>query len=204
MATVTEAINRAARKLPIWPLYIVLLIPVPWWLWLAQNGGLGREPIKALEQELGEMALRLLIAGLCVTPLRRHAGINLIRFSRAIGLTAFAYVCLHLLVWVGLDMSLLWSQMWADILKRPYITIGMAGFACLVPLAATSNGASIRKLGAAGWQKLHRLTYVAVLLGGLHYILLAKGFRIEPLIYMAVILGLLALRLPFVRRRHAA
>ncbi len=191
-----DAVNRVARKVPTWPLYILCLLPVPWLLYLAQNGGLGREPIKALEHELGELALQLLIASLAVTPLRRYLGINLLKFRRMLGLLAFIYVALHLAVWVVLDMSLLWAQMWADIWKRPYITIGMAGFLALIPLALTSNNISVRKLEAAGWRKLHRLAYVAVLLGGLHYIWLVKGIQLEPLIYMAVILGLLALRLP--------
>ncbi len=191
-----DAINRFARKVPTWPLYILCLLPVPWLLYLAQTGGLGREPIKALEHELGEIALQLLILGLAITPLRRYIGINLLKFRRMFGLLAFIYVVLHLAVWVVLDMSLLWGQMWADIWKRPYITIGMAGFLALIPLALTSNNISVRKLGAAGWRKLHRLTYVAVILGGLHFIWLVKGIQLEPLIYMAVILGLLALRLP--------
>ncbi|MBD3666292.1 protein-methionine-sulfoxide reductase heme-binding subunit MsrQ [Sulfitobacter aestuariivivens] len=191
-----DRINGFARKVPTWPLYIIYLLPVPWLLYLAQTGGLGREPIKALEHELGEIALQLLILGLTITPLRRYLGINLIKFRRMLGLLAFTYVTLHLAVWVVLDMNLLWSQMWADVWKRPYITIGMAGFLALVPLAITSNNASVRKLGAAGWRNLHKLTYAAVLMGGIHYIWLVKGIQIEPLIYMAVIVILLALRLP--------
>ena len=194
-------INKFARGVPTLPLYILFLLPVPWLLYLGQTGGLGREPIIALEHELGEIALQLLILGLTITPLRRYLGINLLKFRRMFGLLAFIYVCLHLAVWVVLDMSLLWQQMWADIWKRPYITIGMAGFLLLVPLALTSNNLSVRKLGAAGWRKLHKLTYAAVILGGLHYIWLAKGIQLEPLLYMAVILGLLALRLP---KRKAA
>ncbi len=190
-----DTINSAARKVPTWPLYIVGLLPVPWLLYLAQTGGLGREPIKGLEHELGLIALQLLIAGLVITPLRRFAGLNLIRFRRMLGLLAFTYVSLHLAVWVVLDMSLLWGQMWNDIWKRPYITVGMAGFLMLVPLAATSNAASVRKLGAVGWRKLHKLTYVAVVLGATHFIWLVKGIQLEPLIYSAVILALLALRL---------
>ena len=195
MDSTVQWVNRAARALPTWPLYILYLLPVPWLLYLAQTGGLGREPIKALEHELGEIALQLLIFGLAITPLRRYLGINLIKFRRMFGLLAFIYVCLHLLVWVVLDMSLLWGQMWADIWKRPYITIGMAGFLALIPLAVTSNNLSVRKMGAAAWRKLHRLTYLAVILGGVHYIWLVKGIQLEPLIYMAVILGLLALRI---------
>ncbi len=193
-------INTLARRIPTWPLYILYMLPVPWLLYLALNNQLGREPIKELEHELGEIALQLLIFGLAITPLRRFVGINLIKFRRMFGLLAFIYVCLHLAVWVVLDMSLLWGQMWDDIWKRPYITIGMAGFLALVPLAITSNNASLRKMGAGAWRKLHRLTYLAVILGGVHFIWLVKGIQLEPLIYMAVILALLALRLVPKRR----
>jgi len=189
-----DRLNTIARRVPTWVVYIVGLLPIPWLLFQAQTGGLGAEPIKALEKELGLLALQLLIAGLAITPARRYLRLNLIKFRRAVGLLAFIYVSLHLLVWLVLDVGIL-SQIWADILKRPYITIGMAGFACLVPLAATSNNFSIRKLGAT-WRKLHRLTYLAAILAGVHFIWLVKGFQIEPLLYMAAILALLLLRLP--------
>lgn len=194
MTVIIDRLNAIARLIPTWVVYIVYLLPVPWLLYLAQTGGLGREPIKVLEHELGEIALQLLIIGLCVTPLRKYFGLNLIKFRRTWGVLAFTYVTLHLSVWVVLDMSLLWQQMWADIWKRPYITIGMAGFLVLVPLAVTSNNLAVRKLGVATWRKLHKLTYLAVLLGGIHYIWLVKGIQLEPILYMAVILGLLALR----------
>jgi len=189
-----QIINAAARKIPSWVLYILCLLWLPWLVYLAQTGGLGREPIKGLEHALGEFALKLLVIGLAITPLRRHLGINLIKFRRAFGLLAFIYVTLHLAVWVVLDMSLLWGQMWADVWKRPYITIGMAGFLCLIPLAMTSNNWSVRKMGP-NWRKLHKLTYLAILLGAVHFIWLVKGIQLEPLIYMAVILLLLALRI---------
>ena len=189
-----DRLNTIARRVPTWVVYIVGLLPIPWLLFQAQTGGLGAEPIKALEKELGLLALQLLIAGLAITPARRYLRLNLIKFRRALGLLAFIYVSLHLLVWLVLDVGIL-SQIWADILKRPYITIGMAGFACLIPLAATSNNFSIRKLGAT-WRKLHRLTYLAAILAGVHFIWLVKGFQIEPLLYMAAILALLVLRLP--------
>lgn len=195
-----DPVNAILRRAPTWLLYILCLIPVPWLLYLAQTGGLGREPIKALEHELGKIALQLLIAGLCVTPLRQYIGLNLMKFRRTLGVLAFTYVGLHLAVWVVLDMSLLWGQMWADVWKRPYITIGMAGFVVLLPLVVTSNNISVRKLGAATWRKLHKLTYLAVLLGGVHYLWLVKGVQIKPILYMAVIIGLLALR--FVKRRR--
>ena len=200
MTAIIDRINTTLRRIPTWVVYILCLLPVPWLLYLGMTNGLGREPIKALEHELGEIALLLLIVGLCVTPLRKYAGLNLMKFRRAIGVLAFTYVALHLAVWVVLDMSLLWQQMWADVWKRPYITIGMAGFILLLPLASTSNNRSVRKLGAAGWRKLHKLTYVAVLLGGIHYIWLVKGIQLEPILYMAAILGLLAMRAVEIRK----
>lgn len=200
MTAIIDRINTTLRRIPTWAVYILCLLPVPWLLYLGMTNGLGREPIKALEHELGEIALLLLIVGLCVTPLRKYAGLNLMKFRRAIGVLAFTYVALHLAVWVVLDMSLLWQQMWADVWKRPYITIGMAGFILLLPLASTSNNLSVRKLGAAGWRKLHKLTYVAVLLGGIHYIWLVKGIQLEPILYMAAILGLLAMRAVEIRK----
>lgn len=197
-----DRINSALRKLPVWAVYAAGALPAPILLYMAATGGLGVEPIKALEHELGELALKLLVAGLAVTPLRRHAGLNLMKFRRAIGLLAFFYVCLHLLVWLVLDVQIP-GQIWADILKRPYITIGMAGFVLMLPLAVTSNTWSVRRLGPT-WRRLHRAVYVIALLGALHFIMLTKGFQIQPLAYLAVIAVLLALRLPVRRKRAAA
>ena len=198
---VADRINGFARRMPVWAVYALYLLPVPWLLYLAQTGGLGREPIKALEHELGEIALQLLIIGLSITPLRTYVGLNLMKFRRTFGLLAFIYVCLHLLVWLVLDVGIL-SQIWADILKRPYITIGMAAFVLMLPLALTSNNWSVRKLGAA-WRRLHRLVYVVVVLGAVHFIMIKKVWETEPLVYLAVILGLLALRIPRPRKRQA-
>ncbi|MEE4346849.1 MAG: protein-methionine-sulfoxide reductase heme-binding subunit MsrQ [Paracoccaceae bacterium] len=190
-----ERVNTAVRRVPVWLVYVLGLLPAPWFLYLGLTGGLGVEPIKALEHELGLFALQLLVAGLAITPLRRFAGVNLIRFRRAVGVLAFTYVALHLLVWLVLDVQVL-SRIWADILKRPYITIGMIGFLLMVPLALTSNNWSVRQLGPR-WRQVHKLTYIVVLLGAVHFVMLRKGFQIEPLAYLAAILLLLALRLPF-------
>ena len=198
-----QAINTGARHAPTWVIYALAQFPAAWWLYLGLTGGLGVEPIKALEHLLGEFALQLLIAGLCITPLRRHLNINVRKFGRAIGLTAFFYVVLHLLVWLFLDVQI-WSQIWADIVKRPYITIGMAGFALLIPLALTSNNLSVRKLGPQRWRAIHKLTYGAVLLGGVHYLMLVKGWQLEPMIYLSVIAILLGLRLVPAKRRAIA
>jgi sulfoxide reductase heme-binding subunit YedZ len=196
----TQAINQGARRVPTWVLYIVGGVP-PIWLFIAGlTGGLGVDPVKAMEHQMGEWALWLLIAGLCITPLRRFAGINLLRFRRAIGLLAFFYIVGHLLVWLVLDVQIL-SQIWRDILKRPYITIGMGAFVLLIPLAVTSNNFSIRKMGAR-WRQLHKLVYLAAVLGAVHFVMLVKGFQYEPLIYLAVVLALLALRLPILSRRR--
>ena len=195
-----QAINRTARKLPTWILYITGAVP-PVWLFVAGlRGNLGVDPVKVMEHQMGEWSLWLLIAGLCVTPLRRHAGVNLLKFRRALGLLAFFYIVGHFLVWLVLDVQIL-SQILADIAKRPYVTVGFAAFVLLIPLALTSNAWSIRKMGA-NWRRLHRLVYVAALLGALHFVMLVKGFQFEPYIYMAVILGLLALRLPMLRPRR--
>lgn len=190
---VSDQINTALRKLPVWMVYVALALPSAWLLWLAVSDGLGVEPVKALEHELGELALKLLIAGLCVTPLRRFAGVNLIRFRRAIGLMAFYYVTLHLLVWLVLDVQIP-AQIWADIVKRPYITVGMVAFVLMIPLAVTSNNMAVRYLGAM-WRKLHRLTYLAAILGALHFVMLVKGFQITPLVYLGIVLLLLGLRM---------
>lgn len=188
-----DDINTGLRAVPTWLIYAVGLLPVPWLFYLGATGGLGVEPISALEHRLGKIALQLLIAGLAITPLRRFTGLNLFRLRRAIGLLAFYYICLHLLVWLVLDVQIP-SQIWADIVKRPYVTIGMAGFLLLIPLALTSNNWSLRKMGPK-WRLLHRLVYAAALLGGLHYLILVKGFQYEPLIYLGLVIGLLLLRL---------
>jgi sulfoxide reductase heme-binding subunit YedZ len=197
-----DVINATARKVPTWAVYIVCLIPVPFLLYQGLTGGLGREPIRALEHELGQIALQLVIAGLCITPLRRFVGVNLIRFRRTLGVLAFSYVALHLLVWAVLDVQAL-DRVWADIVKRPYVTIGMAAFVLMIPLVATSNNRSVRALGAA-WRKLHLLTYPVAILAAVHFIWLSKGFQLEPLVYLAVILALLALRVPGLRKKVAA
>ena len=188
-----QQLNQILRRIPVWAVYVLGILPAPWLFYLGMTGGLGVEPIEALEHEFGELALQLLILGLAVTPLRRFVGINLMKFRRAIGVLTFSYVALHLLIWLVLDVQIP-SEIWADIVKRPYITVGMAAFLLLLPLAATSNNWSVRRLGPS-WRKLHKLVYPAALLGALHYVMLAKGFQIEPLIYLSVILGLLATRL---------
>lgn len=197
-----DDINQSLRRLPEWPLYILGLFPAAWLLWLGMTGGLGVEPISALEHELGVIALQFLIASLLVTPLRRYAGLNLLKFRRAFGLLGFLYICLHLLTWLALDMALLWGQIAEDLVERPYIMVGMAAFLMLVPLAATSTKAAIRRMGAS-WQKLHRLSYLAVILGGVHFVMQEKVWTAQSLIYLAIALGVVGLRALWMKRRVA-
>lgn len=189
-----QAINRALRSVPAWPIYLAGAGWAAWLFWLGLSGGLGPEPINALERRYGEVALWLLVAGLGVTPLRVWTGVMLVKFRRALGLTAFGFVVAHLMVWAVLDLQSLW-RIGAEIVKRPYITIGFAAFLLLIPLATTSNNAAIRRLGAQSWRRLHWLTYPAVLLGAVHYVWLVKGWPAEPFVWLGVILALLALRL---------
>jgi methionine sulfoxide reductase heme-binding subunit len=198
-----QGVNGALRRVPPWAVYLLGLVPLVLLVMQAMTGGLGVDPVKALEHQLGMLGLQLLIAGLLVTPLRRLAGLNLLRFRRAIGLLAFFYICLHLLTWVFLDLQLRWSEIGADLVKRPHIIAGMLGFVALVPLALTSNDRALRRLGAAAWQRLHLLTYVAVLLGAVHYLMLVKTWTAEPVLYALAAAGLVALRLLWRRGRVA-
>lgn len=195
---VARTINGALRKLPVWPIYVAGALPPVWYFYLGLTGGLGVEPIKEFEHRLGILGLQMLIAVLAVTPLRNLTNISLIRFRRAMGLLTFYYIAAHLAVWLFLDVQIA-AQIWADIVKRPYITIGMAGFVLMLPLAITSNNLSVRKLGPR-WRKLHKLVYPVALLGAVHFVMLRKGWQVEPLLYLAGIALLLVLRLPVMRR----
>lgn len=201
-----DRINTLVRRTPNWALYTLSVLPPAWLLWQGAVGALGVDPVKVIEHELGILALQALLLGLAITPLRRHARLNLLKWRRPIGVIAFFYVLLHLLTWVLLDMQLYWEQMLKDIAKRPYITIGMVSFVLLLPLAVTSNNLSVRRMGAAAWQKLHKLVYPAVLLGAVHNVMVQKVWEVEALIYLGLALSLLAfrVRLPRVRSTRQA
>ncbi|MFQ1701541.1 protein-methionine-sulfoxide reductase heme-binding subunit MsrQ [Loktanella agnita] len=193
--TPSQAINSALRKLPAWTVYIVCAVYVAWQFWQALNqlGPYQVEPINVLERAYGELGLKLLVLGLMVTPLRKWTGVNLIKFRRAIGVSAFFLVFAHFSVWVVLDVQTA-ERVWTEIVKRPYVTVGMMSFILLFPLALTSNNLSLRRLGPIRWRRLHKLTYPAAILGAVHYLWLVKGFQIEPIIYLVVILALIATR----------
>lgn len=178
----------------IWALYIAGLCPGVWYFYLAATGGLGFNPVKEFEHLLGIWALRFLCIGLLVTPLRDLFNINLIAYRRALGLIAFYYVLAHFTVYLVLDRGLILSSIAGDILKRPYIMLGMAGLVMLTPLALTSNRWSIRKLGSR-WNTLHKLVYLVLIVGVLHFVLARKSITLEPVFYISTMVVLLGYRL---------
>ena len=196
--------NATLRRVPVWPLYWFGGLPALWLFWLAATGGLGPDPVRALEHWYGEIALWLLTLGLTVTPLRRLTGLSLLRFRRAIGLLAFAHVCFHVAVWLLLDIQLDAAAAWQDIFERPHITVGMVAFVLLVPLALTSSDRAVRRLGPEAWRRLHWLVYPAALGGAVHYMMLVKTWEAAPILWLAVLLLLLASRLPRLRRTQRA
>lgn len=173
-------------------LFIVLLLPLLWLGFGAYSGTLGANPIEAVTRSLGDWALRLLLVTLTVTPLRRLSGWSWpLRLRRMLGLYAFCYALLHLLSYIVLDQFFYWPEIWADIVKRPYITIGMGCFLLLIPLAITSTNGWMRRLGR-NWLRLHRLVYPIAIGAVLHHLLLVRVLTAEPLLH-ALILGLLLL-----------
>lgn len=200
---IAGTVNGTLRRVPPWIIYVIAALWAGWLFFQAATGAIGVDPINKLERAYGLLALQLLIAGLAVTPLRRWTGISLIRFRRAIGVTCFFFVLAHFAVWAILDVQSL-ARVWADIVKRPYVTIGMAAFVMLIPPAVTSNNLSLRRMGAAAWKKLHRLTYPAAALGSVHFVWLVKTWQFEPLAYLVIIAGLLLIRVDWSARRVAA
>lgn len=202
--TVAETARVIVRRVPTWPVYLAGAVPAIWLFWLAFTGGLGADPAVKLERALGEWALRFLFLSLAVTPLLRVSGINLVKYRRALGLSALLLAVLHVGVYAVLVQALDIQLIIEDLYKRPYITLGMVSFVLLVALGLTSNSTSIKRLGASAWQKLHKLAYPAAVLAVLHFFLIIKAWPVEPLIYGAILAVLFALRLPAFDRRRVA
>ena len=162
----------------------------------------GPNPIEALNQETGQWALRLLLLSLAITPCHKLTGwAVLIQIRRLIGLLGFFYAALHLGIFIGAEHFFAWGDIFEDIVKRPYVTLGLAAFLVLVPLSVTSNRKMMRHLGAKRWKTLHRLAYVGTLGGVAHYLCLVKADYSEPLTYLGIWAALLLLRLPWLQRR---
>ena len=191
---------RATRRRPVRPRLlraaVFLLCLAPALLLGARTlfGTVGADPVEALHHATGIWALRFLALTLLVTPLRRLLGWNwLQKYRRMLGLFAFFYATLHLLVYLVLDQGLYVDGIVEDVLERPYITLGMTAWLLLVPLAVTSTGGWVRRLGKR-WQKLHRLVYVVAGAAALHYLLSVKKDVTLPLVYLAVFVALFAAR----------
>ena len=162
---------------------------------LTGSGGLGADPVAEIEHRLGIWALRFLMLTLAITPLRQLTQQPvLVRFRRMLGLYAFFYATLHLAAYLMLDLRGYWAQIFEEIAKRPYITVGFAAWLLLVPLAITSTQAAIRRLGR-NWARLHRLVYAVGVLAVLHFWWLVKSDVREPALYAAILAALLAWRL---------
>jgi sulfoxide reductase heme-binding subunit YedZ len=170
-----------------------------WEAWRVGSGAdidaLGADPVAAIEHRLGLWALRLLLLTLAVTPLRQLLKqSSLLRFRRLLGLWAFAYASLHLTAYLVLDLRGWWTQIGAEILERPYITVGFAAWLLLLPLAATSTRGAMRRLGR-NWGRLHRLVYAIAVLAVLHFWWVVKSDFREPLLYVVILAVLLGWRI---------
>jgi sulfoxide reductase heme-binding subunit YedZ len=185
-------------------LFVACLIPLLRLGWLALHHGLGANPIEYITRSTGWWILSFLMLTLLVTPLRRLTGWNwLLRLRRMLGLYAFFYVCVHFSIYIWLDQFFDWQGIVKDIAKRPFITVGFAGFVLLIPLAVTSTNAMVRRLGSRRWQALHRLVYVIAILGVIHFWWLVKKDITEPLIFAAILAALLGVRAIWAARKVA-
>jgi methionine sulfoxide reductase heme-binding subunit len=170
--------------------FLVSLVPAVWLAFRAFNGMLGPNPVEDLLLTTGLWAFRFLLLSLAVTPMRRLTGWNrVIGFRRMLGLFAFLYASVHVAIYVFLDQGLAFDFILADVVKRRFITAGLAAFVLMLPLAATSTRTAIRRLGRR-WQPLHRLVYASALAAALHFVWKVKVVVGEP-VYYAAVLGIL-------------
>lgn len=182
-------------------LHLAALAPLAILLWqawsVAKTGGnaLGADPVAEIEHRLGLWAIRFLMLTLAITPLRQLTGWNmLIRFRRMLGLYAFAYASLHFAAYLVLDLRGYWTQVFEDIAKRPYITVGFIAWLLLVPLAVTSTTGWIKRLGR-NWARLHKAVYAVAVLAVLHFWWLVKSDIREPALYAGIAALLLGWRI---------
>ena len=174
--------------------FTLCLLPLGWLVFALLTDRLGANPIEELTRDSGEWTLRLLLITLCMTPLRRASGWSWpLRVRRMLGLFAFFYASMHLTTYLWLDQFFDWGEILRDIIKRPFITVGMTAFVLLLPLAVTSTNAMMKRLGR-NWTRLHQLVYVIPALGVLHFWWLVKADVREPLVYAGLLVLLLVLR----------
>lgn len=205
----SPAAPRAAKPRPLpWLVPAVLtgaLLPLPIMALRAARGTLGANPITEALNQLGLLALILLIASLACTPLKILFDWTwAIRIRKTLGLVGFAYAAIHVLTYAVLDQALAWGAILEDILERNFIAVGLCAFLLLIPLAVTSTSGMLKRLGFARWKRLHRLAYVAAGLGVVHFVWRVKKDLSEPLMYGMILAALLAVRaLDYIRARPA-
>lgn len=177
-------------------IFILCLTPLAWLIFALLTDRLGANPIEAITRQSGVWALRFLLISLTVTPLRWLTGMNqLIRFRRMLGLFTFFYASVHMSLYIALDQFFDWSEIWRDIIKRPFITVGFISFIGLLPLAITSTNKMMKRLGGKCWKRLHQLVYLIAILACLHYFMLVKADIRQPLIYFFIVAVLLGSRI---------
>ena len=188
--------------------FALCLEAAAWLVWRGFQGDLTADPIAFITHTTGDWTLRFIVITLAITPLRKLLRLpQLIRFRRMLGLFAFFYGCLHFSTWIGLDKQFAWAEMWKDVQKRRFITVGFAGFVLMIPLAITSTAGWIRRLGGKRWQLLHRAIYLTAMAGVIHYYWLVKSDVRKPLEYGLLVGILLVWRLAawvIGRRKQAA
>lgn len=194
-----DLVRASVRRLRSWHIYVSLLVPLLFLTYDLLSGRLGVDPMRAIEKSLGVTAIYILILTLCITPFSVLTGINFIRFRRAFGLMSFFYIILHFSTWLLLDMQLRWVEIAESLTRKPFIVFGMMGFLLLIPLAATSNNYSMKRLGKY-WQKLHKLIYVAIILGGIHYLMMEKTLQNDAIITFIIIIALISIRFFKIRK----
>ena len=182
------------------------LVPLAAMILRALRGTLGANPIAEALNQLGLLALVLLVASLTATPLKLLSGWTWpIRIRKTLGLLGFFYACLHLLTYAALDQGLDLRAIFEDVTQRPFILVGLGAFVLLVPLAATSTAKALKRMGHARWKRLHRLAYVATSLGVVHFFLRVKKDATEPLFYALVLAALFGIRIAsWLKERRAA
>jgi len=183
--------------------WVVLLMPIAWLGWLLVNKNLTANPTEFINQYLGVWGIRILWITLAVTPIASISGWkSLIRFRRLTGLFAFFYVFLHVTRYVMVDQNFDWAAIYNDIVKRFYITIGVAAFIILIILAATSPAVIVKLLGSRAWKRVHQAVYIGGLLAATHFIMMRKGLQAEPIIYAVILIVLLGARLGFYLKKR--
>jgi sulfoxide reductase heme-binding subunit YedZ len=184
--------------------FIGSLVPLAYLLFRASQAELGANPIAQVENELGLTALVFLVATLACTPGRRLFGWTwAIRIRRELGLFAFFYASLHFLTYVALDQVFDSAAIFADIVERPFISVGFLALVLMVPMAVTSTNGWVRRLGFKRWARIHSAIYLIGALAVLHFIWRVKIDLSQPLTYAAIVAALLAVRVAFWLRKRS-